>query len=222
MRGKAMQNEIPLTPSAMASAMRDFSRLDAFLNRIGGDVYPEPPSEPHISITRQTIADMHASGLIRPGMRVLDIGCGQGLALEAFRDIGLDAVGIALGADCDICRQKGFVVHPMDQNFMTFADASFDLLWCRHVLEHSVAPAFTLSEYRRVTKPAGLIYIEVPAPDTTAHHEANVNHYCVLPLSAWQNLFARAGLTAERSVAYNFTAPCGPDSYWSFLLRRGD
>lgn len=216
-----MQNELSLRPMPQPVSKRDFARFEAFLDSVSTDVYPEAPSEPHISITLQTIAELQAGGHIRPGMRVLDVGCGQGLALEAFRQIGLDAEGIALGADCEVCRGKGLTVHQMDQNFMTFADASFDLLWCRHVLEHSIAPAFTLSEYRRVTKPGGLIYIEVPAPDTTAHHEANVNHYSVLPLSAWQNLFARAGLTGERSVAFNFTAPCGPDSYWSFLLRRG-
>jgi SAM-dependent methyltransferase len=215
-----MQNEFSLRPSSLPASTRDFGRFDAFLNKICTDVYPEPPSEPHISITRQAIGDLHLHGLIRSGMRVLDVGCGQGLALEVFRELGMDAVGITLGADCEVCRQKGFTVLPMDQNFMTFADASFDLLWCRHVLEHSIAPAFTLSEYYRVTAPGGLIYIEVPAPDTSAHHEANANHYSVLPMSAWQNLFARAGLTSERGVGYNFSAPCGPDSYWSFLLRR--
>lgn len=216
-----MLNEFSLNPAPVQAATRDYSRFEAFLNRVGADVYPEVPSEPHISITRQTISEFQANGLIRPGMRVLDVGCGQGPALEVFREIGVDAVGIALGADYEVCRQKGLAVYLMDQNFMTFADGSFDFLWCRHVLEHSVAPAFTLSEYCRVTKPGGLIYIEVPAPDTSAHHEANANHYSILPLTSWQNMFARAGLTAERSIAINFTAPSGPDSYWSFLLRRG-
>jgi len=199
--------------------MRSFDRFEQFLSALVGDVYPEVPSEPHLSITRMMIDGLVQDGLIRAGHSVLDIGCGQGLALEQFRAHGLVATGITLGSDAQVCRDKGFVAHEMDQNFMDFAAGSFDLLWCRHVLEHSVMPLFTLAEYRRVCRPGGLIYIEVPAPDTSAHHELNPNHYSVLPISSWTHLFERTGLTIERSVALNFTVPCGPDSYWSFLLR---
>jgi len=199
---------------------RDYAGFDAFLTGLVGDVYPEVPSEPHLSITRATIEALHRDGLIAAGAHVLDIGCGQGLALELFRDLGLEATGITLGPDGDICRSKGFNVHEMDQSFLDFSDQTFDLLWCRHVLEHSVVPFFTLHEYRRVLKPNGLAYVEVPAPDTSAHHETNPNHYSLLPASAWLSLFQRAGFVVERSIAINFTVPCGPDTYWSFLLRR--
>jgi SAM-dependent methyltransferase len=151
--------------------MRDYSRFDCFLNDRAGDVYPEVPSEPHLSITQSTIEDLHRDGLIGRDQRVLDVGCGQGIALEIFRQFGLRAVGVTLGPDFATCRAKGFEVYQMDQNFMDFADDEFDFLWCRHVLEHSVAPLFTLAEYHRVTKPDGLVYIEVPAPDTSAHHD---------------------------------------------------
>jgi SAM-dependent methyltransferase len=204
--------------SAQGAVMRDYSRFDRFLESLVGDVYPETPSEPHLSITRMTIEGLLKDKVIAPGMRVLDIGCGQGLALDLFRQAETQATGITLGGDYEVCLSKGFDVKQMDQNFMDFADGTFDFLWCRHVLEHSVAPLFTLSEYKRVTKPGGRIYVEVPAPDTSAHHETNPNHYSVLPLSAWMSLFSRVGLTVEKSVAVEFTAPCGPDRYWSFLL----
>src|ERR1700747_943381 len=200
--------------------MRDYSRFDCFLNDRAGDVYPEVPSEPHLSITQSTIEDLHRDGLIGRDQRVLDVGCGQGIALEIFRQFGLRAVGVTLGPDFATCRPKGFEVFQMDQNFMDFADDEFDFLWCRHVLEHSVVPLFTLAEYHRVTKPDGLVYIEVPAPDTSAHHENNPNHYSVFPASSWLALFSRVGFALERSIAINFTMPCGPDTYWSYLLRR--
>jgi SAM-dependent methyltransferase len=200
--------------------MRDYSRFDAFLTALTGDIYPEAPSEPHLSITRTIIEQLWTGGLLRPGARVLDIGCGQGLALEQFRRLGVAATGITLGPDYEVCRAKGFDVRPMDQNFMSFADADFDFLWCRHVLEHSVAPLFTLGEYRRVTKPNGLVYVEVPAPETSAHHETNANHYSVFPSACWLQLFARAGFLVQSSNELTFTVPCGPDKYLSYLLRR--
>src|SRR5262245_24685410 len=101
--------------------MRDWSRFDALLNGLSSDVYPESPMEPHITITRTTIEGLQRDGLIGPGTRVLDVGCGQGVALEQFRRLGLQATGITLGPDYGVCRAKGFHVRHMDQNFMDFA-----------------------------------------------------------------------------------------------------
>jgi len=200
--------------------MREWSRFDKFLNLLCNDVYPEPAMEPHISITKTMISALVEQGLISAGSRILDIGCGQGGAMEQFERLGAEVTGITLGPDIDICRGKGLNVKQMDQNFMQFNDAEFDLLWCRHVLEHSIAPFFTLSEYRRVTKADARVYIEVPAPDTSAHHETNPNHYSVLPRSAWLSLFGRTRFTVERSIEFTFNVPCGPDIYWGFLLRN--
>lgn len=63
-----------------------------------------------------------------------------------------------------------------DMSFLPVADGSFDAAWCRHVLEHSPFPYFTLSEMHRILRDDGPIYLEVPAPDTACHHERNPNH----------------------------------------------
>jgi len=202
--------------------MRDYLRLDDFLDGISGDVYAEEPVEPHLRFTRAVIGRLHADKLIAKGDRVLDIGCGQGLAMQEFARLGLRATGVTLGPDFEVCRKKGLDVLEMDQNFLQFDEGEFDLLWCRHVLEHSFAPFFTLTEYRRLTRPKGLAYVEVPAPDTAAHHEANPNHYSCLPRSAWRSLFQRAGFALESEMEHAFEAQCGPDAYWGFLLRRAD
>jgi len=48
---------------------------------------------------------------------------------------------------------------------------------------NSVTPLFTLSEFRRGTKPDGSVYVEPPAPDISACHENNPSHYSVFPPS---------------------------------------
>jgi len=200
--------------------VRDYSRFDRFIDSLHVDVYPEPPSEPGTTIIRTTVQWMRDEGFLMPGMRILDVGCGQGVALRHFVDLGMDAVGVALGADVEVCRAAGFNIIEADQNFIDCEGESFDFLWCRHVLEHSIAPLFTLSEYHRLTRVGGHVYVEVPAPDTSAHHELNPNHYSVFGLSSWASLFARAGLSIVKAQGLNVQVGCGPDTYWSFLLKR--
>jgi SAM-dependent methyltransferase len=209
----------PQHPSDIAAARRDYSDLDSFLNALSHEVYPEAPCEVHSVITGNVVAMLRDKGLIAAGMHVLDVGCGQGVALELFQEMGMEVTGITLGTDCNVCRAKNFDVHQMDQSFMDFPAGKFDFLWCRHVLEHSFAPLFTLTEYRRVTKPSGLVYIEVPAPDTYAHHETNPNHYSVLPFSSWGNLYTKAGFNVMTAWKLCFGTPHGVDTYYCALMR---
>lgn len=197
-----------------------YRRLDAFLAKLRGDIYPEPPSHLHTALTRQMFDRVRAQHPLPPGARVLDVGCGQGVALELFRDAGLEGIGITLGADVEACRAKGLNAIEMDFAFLDFPDQSFDMVWCRHALEHSVFPYFTLAEMHRVLKPGGVLYVEVPAPDTACRHQTNPNHYSVLGRSMWVELMKRAGFADIGMLDLNFTVQAGPDTYWAFVMRR--
>ena len=116
--------------------------------------------------------------------------------------------------------RKGFDVREMDQSFLDFADQMFDLIWCRHCLEHSVMPFFTLSQLVRVLKPLGGLYVEVPAPDTVAAHQTNKNHYSTLPASAWAQLILRSGVDPIRHLEIPLQIPIGVDRYWAFWGRK--
>jgi SAM-dependent methyltransferase len=213
---------IPSVPPPAPRKTRDFSRLDRFLDTLERDAYPEEPASQQTSIVTSTIDKLHRDGLLKAGQSALDIGCGQGLALELLGKLGLKATGIARGSDAAVCRAKGLDVVEMDQNFMDFPDASFDVLWCRHVLEHSAMPLFTLSEYKRICRPAGVIYVEVPAADMDMQHQLGANYHSILPMSAWTALIAKAGLAIERAweIGLGGGVQGGADKYWSFLLRR--
>jgi ubiquinone/menaquinone biosynthesis C-methylase UbiE len=104
----------------------------------------------------------------------------------------------------------------MDQSFLDFDDASFDLLWARHVLEHSFMPHYTLTEFRRVLRPGGIMYLEVPAPDTLLH-ERNPNHYSVLGKTMWTALLERSGFGIVGATDYfGETVDGRSDEYWGF------
>lgn len=209
---------LSITPAADERA----TRFLAFLERLRADVYPEPPSVQHTEFTRMMWAKLREVVSLPPGARVLDVGCGQGLALELFREAGLDAVGITIGSeDLAACAAHGFHAVEMDQSFLDFPPASFDLIWCRHALEHSVAPYFTLAGFHEALKPGGILYVEVPAPDTACHHETNPNHYSVLGRSLWLSLMQRAGFELLDGIQMRFEVPAGPDMYWAFILRKG-
>jgi hypothetical protein len=71
-----------------------------------------------------------------------------------------------------------------------------------------------------VLKPGGLLYLEVPAPDTGCNHQRNPNHYSVLGKSMWLELIRRAGFGESHVTDMNFTTGAGPDTYWGFIQTR--
>lgn len=200
--------------------LNKYARLDRFIASLRRDVYAVPNSPLHGSITGQMFERLRQMFALPPGARVLDVGCGQGSALALFRDAGLNATGITLGEDVAACRAQGFDVLEMDLSFLELADQSFDLVWCRHALEHSVFPFFTLAEMFRVLRPGGVLYLEMPAPDTSCRHETNPNHYSVLGKKMWCELIKRAGFAEIRTLDLNLATGLGPDTYWAFFQRR--
>jgi ubiquinone/menaquinone biosynthesis C-methylase UbiE len=199
----------------------DIEKLEQFLDKIKNDTYPEPPSDLHTSITQQMLGHFFNKYALPKQAIVLDIGCGQGVALEIFKQHQLQPIGITLNSeDVKVCQEKGFDVREMDQSFLDFPDQTFDFVWCRHCLEHSIFPYFTLHEIFRVMKDGAYLYIEVPAPDTSCQHQANQNHYSTLGKAAWLSLIQRTGFLLLEAVEINFRVPAGPDTYWAMTQQK--
>lgn len=133
---------------------------------------------------------------LKPGMRVLDIGCGPGtisLDLAAIvapgQVIGLDRVEAPLLAarseaaarsDTTTVFQVGDVLN------LSFENASFDVVHAHQVLQHLTDPVAALKEMMRVCKPGGWI----AARD--ADYKA-MNWYPELPgLEQWRQTYSAA------------------------------
>jgi len=206
----------------MDISFREIARLVSFIDKIENETYPETPIPIHTDITAEVLDALLPNYHIGTDDRILDIGCGQGPALDILRAKGYSSVvGITLNVeDVMICRKKGHDARKMDQSFLEFSDASFDFIWARHVIEHSIFPYFTLSEYARTLAPEGQLYLEVPAPETSCHHEQNPNHYSVLSQGAWTSLLARSGFTIIEGIKHVLTTGMGSDEYWGFFCKK--
>jgi SAM-dependent methyltransferase len=91
--------------------------------------------------------------------RVLDLGCGAGSSVDFFRarDPGVLWVGLDL-PDSPEVRNRTRTDAPFetfDGVTIPFDDASFDLVYCKQVLEHVRHPAALVAEARRVLAPGG-------------------------------------------------------------------
>jgi SAM-dependent methyltransferase len=112
---------------------------------------------------RQTLADRYVEAEIgRPlqgPWRVLDLGCGAGDSVAMFRArdrdvrwVGLDVPG---SPEARERTRRDARFETFDGISMPFADESFELVYCKQVLEHVRHPEPLLAEVFRVLAPGG-------------------------------------------------------------------
>jgi SAM-dependent methyltransferase len=158
---------------------------------------------------------------IRPGDRVLDVGCGGGRhAFEVYRRGGrviafdLDSGELggvrgmfgAMAAAGEV--PAGTTASPAaeavsgDATSMPFRDNAFDRVIAAEVLEHVLDDQRAMSELSRVLRPGGLAAITVPAflPEricwslSTEYHEVPGGHVRIYTRVELEAKLARAGL----------------------------
>jgi SAM-dependent methyltransferase len=101
---------------------------------------------------------------LKPGMRVLDAGCGTGEALNWLLDEvkpGGSVAGIDLSvAHADAARRRAspqIEVLRGDLLSSPFAPASFDLIWCVNTINHFRDPIHAVNSLASLLRPSGRI-----------------------------------------------------------------
>jgi SAM-dependent methyltransferase len=115
--------------------------------------------------SRQVLADHYAERLLRgraagsPPPRIMDLGCGPGDSVDLFRSVdpAVSWVGVDIAQSPEVAARTRadaeFVT--FDGRKLPFEDATFELVYCKQVLEHVEHPRELVGEVARVLAPGG-------------------------------------------------------------------
>ena len=141
------------------------------------------------------------------GRRVLDFGCGEGAFVAQARSEGWDAMGTDLNRGL-VTRANTFwrfdALYPGSlEEFLAVTREPFDAVVTSQVFEHLQDPIHMGRQLRRLLKPRGLLYIDVPnayqlkewvKPGTTLDPTAHWNHFTLPTL---RRLMSEMGFHVE-------------------------
>jgi SAM-dependent methyltransferase len=154
---------------------------------------------------RVLAAVLHGIPLPPPGQtRLLDAGCGSGRTLDDLARLG-EAHGIELNPlGVRAARRRGHDVREGPVESLPFEDASFDLVTCLDVIEHTDDDTAALRELRRVTRPGGHAVLTVPAhPRLWSRHDELNGHRRRYTAGSLRAAAGRAGWEVLRMTGFN-------------------
>jgi len=161
-----------------------------------------------------------AAFVMTPGMRVLDVGCGDGAAVRGWMELGFDARGCDFrfkeGPDvADLVREGRISTIELDPYRLPYPDAHFDLIVTNQVFEHVRDYDSTLAEMRRVLKPEGCCLHMFPSRGLPIEPHVFVPFATVLQDRRWLGLWALLGVrkSNQRGLPWRHVA----DSNYAYL-----
>lgn len=173
-------------------------------------------------VVDEAIAELAA--LLPPGAshfgRVLDAGCGEGVAFPALRARfgaaelhGIDINPAAVRAAGPAAAAVGATVAVADATRLPMGSASQDLVVCHQLLHHAVDPAAVLAELRRVLRPGGWLLVAESCAEFLEwwpvrllfRHPVRDQH----SPEGYADLIVRAGFELEPARV------CTPTPWWS-------
>ena len=123
-------------------------------------------AENHIRTNQDQVARRwrYLEPFVKSGNSLLEIGCSTGFMMDAFRDAGMDSIGIEpSGEFLEFLRQRDHKAYETVEDLKkTESEAKFDLIVHFFVFEHIRDPFAFLREQYELLKPGGAIIAEIP------------------------------------------------------------
>lgn len=147
------------------------------------------------------------------GGRVLDIGCGSGELLDAFRELGWETWGIEPSERGAFPRHRELSAVP--------TDASFHVVVLHHVLEHVAKPLDMLRAVAGALREPGIVAVSVPRLDALPLHRdvkyciSSRTHVVSYTRDCMATLFGLAGL-----APLDVSRPLHTPPRKTYMLRR--
>jgi SAM-dependent methyltransferase len=137
-----------------------------------------------------------------PAAAILDVGCGTGWLADHFADYtGIDGSPDAVAAAR--AKRREIVLGDVDER-LPFADASFDGVVLKDLLEHVADPVAVVGEALRVLRPGGLAFAS--SPDAQRWVWDDYTHRRPFTRRSFRLLFADQGFAVQR-VGYESVMP---------------
>jgi len=119
-------------------------------------------AEAHEAVQRPYYEEVLTVAGVGPGTRLLDAGCGSGLAAQIAAERGAQVAGLDASAPLlAIARERvhGSEFHEGELEELPFADDAFDVVTGFNSFQYAADPAAALREAGRVARPGGLIAV---------------------------------------------------------------
>jgi SAM-dependent methyltransferase len=134
------------------------------------DYFMEDPREARRledKVDPSTWASQYVARYLRADSRVLDVGCGPGVLATEVAQRCPEGQVVALDQSPERSRQAGMRLARFggyalvgDAAALPFEDSTFDLVYCRFLLEYLPAPERAVREMVRVCRPGGRVLLQ--------------------------------------------------------------
>jgi 2-polyprenyl-3-methyl-5-hydroxy-6-metoxy-1,4-benzoquinol methylase len=149
--------------SSMGYSDRHVYLWERYIWSLIGNIYP-------LGAEKFQSAAMFLDACPRKDAKLLEIGCGNGEALQRMAELGWQVEGIDFDDSAvQMAKEKGLSVRCCDLSETAYDQGTFDAIYMSHVIEHVYNPKELLEECFRILKPSGRLVVVTPNSASLGH-----------------------------------------------------